>query len=506
MDICGGIGKDNAIPWHSVEDLKHFQKITTTTDAKAPARNVVIMGRKTWESLPYRFRPLKDRVNIVVTSEEALVYTEFSKSEACISNKAIDSLNDFDYAVSSIREALDTAYVEANGGNVFIIGGSQIYGQAIREFKDELRHIYLTIFPASFNCDTYVPDIYNMIMTQDKNRFKSLSIDDELTAQTFINTYEKNVMNSTTMQAKEHMFIYTQENNEENEYLDLLRHVLIGGSKVLDRTGTGCLSVFPSPKILRFDMESGRFPALTTKRMYLRGGICEMLFFISGSTDVTKLQSMGVNYWNGNTNREFLDKRGLTEYREYDMGPTYSFMFKYQGIGHMYEGCDVDYREKGGFDQLSWVISEIKHNPSSRRLLINLWDPRNMHKMSLPPCAYSYQFHVNQTRNTLDCLLTQRSGDLFLGVPMNFISAAALLCMIAHVTGYKPGVLSHVIADAHIYCDHISQVQTQLSRVSRPFPRLSFRREIYDIHDFRYSDFCFDDYRPLPSIKAPMST
>lgn len=505
MDICGGIGKDGRIPWHSREDLLHFQKVTKNTGSKREcAKSVVIMGRKTWESLPVRARPLKDRINIVVTRQNELKYTEYSRSEACASKTAIKTLNQCDFIANNIRIALDLAYKHANGGNVFIIGGANIYESAINKFRDELRSIYLTIVPVDFKCDTFVPSILNLVKNND---FREEGGDGN-NAKHFIDMYSSVIDQRydtvmTALQSPIKMFTYENRNKEEDLYLSLLQKVLLSGNLVKDRTGTGCISLFPAPYPLSFDMSTGRFPALTTKRMYLKGGICEMLFFITGKTDVKILQKMGVTYWNANTNREFLDNKGLIAYDEFDMGPTYSFLFRHQGIGHTYTGCSKEY--SGGFDQLLWVIEEIKRNPTSRRLLINLWDPINMHKMTLPACAYSYQFHVNNEKGTLDCLLTQRSGDMFLGVPMNFVSAAALQCMIAHVTGYKPGVLTHMIADAHIYSNHINQVKEQLQRVSRPFPHLSFRRKITNILDFEYSDFCFDDYRPLPSIKAKMS-
>jgi thymidylate synthase len=226
----------------------------------------------------------------------------------------------------------------------------------------------------------------------------------------------------------------------------------------------------------------------------------ELLWFLRGSTNAKELDDRGVKIWNGNTTREFLDSRGLQHYEEGDIGPTYGFGFRHYGAE--YKGMRADYREKG-FDQIAYVLNELKTNPSSRRMLINLWNPAVMDQMSLTPCACQYQFYVND--GVLSCQMYQRSAEMFLGNPFNITSSSLLTNILARYAGLKVGRLIICLGDAHIYEGHIDAVKTQLQRQTRPFPILKIDNNIPEnMKELEYKHFKLIGYEPHPSIKATM--
>jgi len=261
------------------------------------------------------------------------------------------------------------------------------------------------------------------------------------------------------------------------QYLDLLRHIRENGVMKEDRTGTGTQSVFGYQ--MRFNLEEG-FPLLTTKKVHLKSIIYELLWFISGNTNVRWLQEHGVTIWD-----EWADENG-------DLGPVY---------GHQWRSWPApDGRE---IDQLSMVIDQIRNNPDSRRMLVCAWNPGEVDKMALPPCHCLFQFYVADGK--LSCQLYQRSADVFLGVPFNIASYALLTMMLAQVCGLKPGEFIHTTGDTHIYKNHFDQVALQLSREPRPLPRMKLNPEVKDLFDFKYEDFTLEGYDPWPLIKAPVA-
>ena len=214
--------------------------------------------------------------------------------------------------------------------------------------------------------------------------------------------------------------------------------------------------------------------------MFVRGITEELLWFLRGETDNKILQDKNVHIWDGNSTREFLDKVGLNHLREGDIGAAYGFQFRH--FGAEYENCDTDYTGKG-FDQVKYVLDQIRNNPNSRRIILNLWNPPFLDKAVLPPCHMVYQFRVYN--NTLSCSMYQRSGDIGLGVPFNIASAALMTYLFAHMTGLQPGELTHTIGDAHIYNNHIEAMKEQLNRVPLPFPKLKLKdRDQKDIGDY----------------------
>ncbi|ORX97191.1 thymidylate synthase [Basidiobolus meristosporus CBS 931.73] len=294
--------------------------------------------------------------------------------------------------------------------------------------------------------------------------------------------------------------------HEEVQYLNLINFILAQGQPRADRTGTGTLSVFAPPQ-MRFSLKDGSFPLLTTKRVFIRGVIEELLWFVRGDTNAHHLSEKGIKIWDGNGSREFLDKVGLSHRREGDLGPVYGFQWRHFGAD--YVDCDEDYSNQG-VDQLREVIDKIKNNPTDRRIIMSAWNPADLKKMALPPCHMFCQFFVSTPTAEdpvpyLSCQLYQRSCDIGLGVPFNIASYALLTIMIAHVTGCQPGEFIHCMGDTHIYNNHIDALKEQVTRQPRPFPKLKINRQVSDIDDFKYEDFEISDYQPHKNIQMQMS-
>lgn len=261
------------------------------------------------------------------------------------------------------------------------------------------------------------------------------------------------------------------------QYLDLLDEVLREGTVKEDRTGTGTLSVFG--RQLRFDLDQG-FPLLTTKQLHLKSIIYELLWFLSGDTNVRYLQEHGVRIWN-----EWADDRG-------DLGHVYGYQWR----------SWPDY-DGGSIDQIATIVDDIRRTPDSRRLIVSAWNVADLPRMNLPPCHLLFQFYVADGRLSLQ--LYQRSADLFLGVPFNIASYALLLQMTAQVTGLRPGDFILTLGDAHIYRNHLDQVRQQLSRSPRPLPRMELNPARSSLFDFRYDDFRLVGYDPHPHIAGQVS-
>lgn len=262
------------------------------------------------------------------------------------------------------------------------------------------------------------------------------------------------------------------------QYLALLEEILERGVRKEDRTGTGTLSVFG--RQMRFDLSAG-FPLLTTKKLHLPSIIHELLWFVSGSTNVAYLRENGVSIWD-----EWADAEG-------ELGPVYGKQWRrWEGPqGHM-------------VDQLSDLVEQLRCNPNSRRLLISAWNPAQVKYMALPPCHYSFQFHVEHERR-LSCLFNMRSVDVFLGLPFNIASYALLTHMLAQQCGLEPNELIWSGGDTHLYLNHIEQARTQLARKPYPLPKLRITRQPPSLFDYRFEDFLIEDYQAHPHIKAPVA-
>ena len=285
------------------------------------------------------------------------------------------------------------------------------------------------------------------------------------------------------------------------QYIDLCNYILNNGVKKNDRTGTGTISVFGYQ--MRFNLGEG-FPLLTTKKVHLKSIIHELLWFISGSTNIKYLVDNDVRIWNdwpydlykkspdfqGETIEEFAAK-----IKESD-----EFAKKYGNLGPVY---GKQWRDFNGVDQLSNLIEQIKTNPNSRRLIISAWNPAEVDKMALPPCHSFMQFYVAEGK--LSCQLYQRSADVFLGVPFNIASYALFTMMIAQVCGLEPGDFVHTLGDAHIYLNHLDQVNKQIKRSLRPLPKMVINPNVKSIFDFKYEDFTLLNYNPHSGIKGKVA-
>lgn len=277
------------------------------------------------------------------------------------------------------------------------------------------------------------------------------------------------------------------------QYQELLRLILESGRSRNDRTGTGTIGLFGHQ--MRFDLREG-FPLLTTKRVYHRAIVHELLWFLRGETHVGPLHDAGVTIWDEWATAEQTARFGR---KEGDLGPVY---------GHQWRNFGATLREDGayandGVDQLARLLDQIRTNPSSRRLLVTGWNPREADLVALPPCHTLFQFHVQD--GELSCQLYQRSGDAFLGVPFNIASYALLTCMIAQVTGLRPGDFVHTFGDVHLYKNHLDQARLQLGREPRALPRLRLNPDVKDLFQFRFEDIAIEGYDPHPAIKAEVS-
>lgn len=261
------------------------------------------------------------------------------------------------------------------------------------------------------------------------------------------------------------------------QYLDLLRHVKTNGIEKADRTGTGTISVFGYQ--MRFNLQDG-FPAMTTKKLHLKSIIHELLWFLDGDTNIKYLKDNGVRIWD-----EWADENG-------DLGPVYGAQWR--------SWKTADGRT---LDQITDVIEQIKNNPDSRRLIVSAWNVGELEKMALMPCHTMFQFYVADGK--LSCQLYQRSADIFLGVPFNIASYALLTMMIAQVTGLEAGEFVHTLGDAHLYVNHLEQVDEQLSREPMTLPEMKINPDVSSIFDFKFDDFELINYQAHPSISAPIS-
>lgn len=297
-------------------------------------------------------------------------------------------------------------------------------------------------------------------------------------------------------------------NQAEKNYLNLLKNILENGDERSDRTGIGTKSIFGTQ--LRFDLSNDTLPLLTTKRMFTKGIIEELIFFINGKTQTKELEAKGVNIWKSNTSREFLDSRGLTDYPEGEMGPMYGYQWRNFGADEIYVGSNSDDQdhciEIPGVDQLQNCFDLIKKDPTSRRILITAYNPAVSHKCVLDPCHMFLQFYVDG--NNLSLQWYQRSVDSFLGLPFNITSYAVLTHMMAIATGLKAKELIFVGGDTHLYSNHLDQVKEQISREPYEFPKLNIKSKINSIEDMEklsFEDFEIIGYKSHPAIKAPMA-
>ncbi|CAJ1422488.1 unnamed protein product [Effrenium voratum] len=489
-----GIGKDGALPWKLPEDqgywprpkdMAHFKRVTMAVESDGK-QNAVVMGRKTWESIPQRFRPLPGRLNVVLTSGDALY------PEGVI-------------ASSSLEVALETLSKRSDVAEVFVIGGQQAYKEAMA--LPSCVRLYVTRVAKEFECDAFFPNI--------DERFQPVHVSatssHENIAYDFV-VYEKAPVKDSDLKrgyggpasmlqqfsaplaaaGGAGKFLH-----EEFQYLKAIQDIIENGVHMEDRTGVGTRSVFG--QMMRFNLRKS-FPLLTTKRVFWRGVVEELLWFVKGDTNANHLTEKGVRIWEANGSKEFLEKRGLGHREVGDLGPVYGFQWRH--FGAKYADMHTDYTGQG-VDQLAECIRKIKEDPTDRRILLSAWNPADLHLMALPPCHMFCQFYV--ANGELSCLMYQRSCDMGLGVPFNIASYSLLTMMMAQVCGLKPGDFIHNMGNAHVYQNHVEPLKTQLQRTPRPFPVLKIRPDVKDIDGFTPEDFELVGYNPLGKIAMEMA-
>jgi thymidylate synthase len=452
-----GIGFKNKLPWNIHEDLTHFSKITK--------KSIIIMGRNTWESIPYDKRPLKNRSNIIVSSGEDDKYAE-NPNVIFVHPYKIDEL----------------VNILLNIDDVFIIGGESLY----KKYIGIADNIYTTIIDKEFECDVFFPI----------ERFGEYEIE----------TYSESEFSEE--EKCNYRFVKYKKNDKkhgEHVYLDHMQNILENGdTRDKERTGTGTKSVFGGQ--LRFDI-SQSIPMVTTKFVPFQLTVKELLFFLRGETDTKILEKQGVNIWKGNTSRKFLDKQGLTDYEEGDMGPMYSFVLCHYGTE--YKGCKYDYTGQG-INQLEKVVKGLKEDPWSRRHVMTTFCQIYSEQGVLYPChglIINYYYSEKEGKKYLSCHVYIRSSDGFLGLPINILSYAILTYIVAKKCGYLPYELIISFGDAHIYKTAISASLLQFERSPLPFPVLKVNDDIVnkDFKDIELSDFELVGYISYPKITAPMA-
>jgi dihydrofolate reductase/thymidylate synthase len=440
MTKDNGIGFKGSLPWKCKEELAIFKKKTEN--------KIIIVGFNTARSLP----TLNNREIVVLSSKKHSDVKLLMEAEC-----------------SSVFNNLECA-LNKNNKNVFVAGGAKVYNNVFKNFKSSIKNVHLSVMSGEYKCDTFVD----------------------------FNKSDWTVVRKEEYDEFTH-YVLTPVESEEKKYLSLLHDVLHNGW-VKDGRNGNTKSMFG--KTISFDLTKG-FPLLTTKKMFFRGIVEELLFFIRGNTDSKILEDKKINIWKGNTNREFLDSIGKNNRSEGVMGPMYGYQWRnYNSVYNEENASPSD----NGLDQLQMVIDLIRNDPHSRRILLTDFNPLQAHDGVLYPChSIIIQFYVSE--GFLDIFCFNRSTDLFHGLPFNIASTALFHTLIAKITGLVPRKFILSLGDCHIYESHYNVVQKQLNRIPYKFPTLEIVKELKtleDIENMKFSDFSVLDYEYYPTIKANM--
>lgn len=503
-DINNGIGLDNKLPWSLPIDMKYFKELTTDT--------TVIYGRKTFESL--NSVPLNNRNNIIVST---------SLKETSTHNS---------YIVNSIKSAFDIA-IRLNK-KIFVIGGASLINSFYKEYPNQCEFIYKTLINHDYKCDT------KLII--DYNNMKEVIIKNDTDYDPII---DKDIKIS---------FTRYEAITSESQYINLVSDILKTGEDRKDRTGTGTISKFG--KQLEFDLSDG-FPLLTTRKVYWKGVVEELLWMLRGETDSKILESKNVNIWKGNTSKSFISNLGLN-IPEGDIGKGYGHQWRNFGGSKYYPyynylehsikknfsdayNSHFDYNtsynnttiytrdknkysdafmsamnmkeEKDGVDQIKEVIHLLKNDPYSRRIRFTGWNPMDLKKTVLPACHCSCDFYVRNGKY-LDAKVFQRSCDVFLGAPFNIASYSLLIMIFCKMFNLHPGKLYYSLGDSHIYSNHIEQANKLINRTLRKLPNVKVNKEfkgitvdtlLMELESLDFNDFELLNYNPHPVIKGEMA-
>jgi len=530
--LDGGIGASGNLPWKCPEDMQFFKNLTIN--------KTIIMGSNTFKSLPDTVNGLKNRFNIVLTSDV---------------NKTDKMKNTNVYCIDSLSKALE--YCEQNNHNeIFVVGGSLVYQQAL--YHPSLENIYWNIIPTKYIdpkliIDTYFPTSF--IECVNTYQFEKTCINDLYCYKFF---KQKSLIQNESDELKEEKYV----NEEEMQYLNICRKILDEGVLQEGRNGF-TKSIFGTS--MRFSLENGKIPIFTTKKVAWKTCLKELLWFISGdNSDNTVLQKQNVHIWNGNSTREYLDSIGLTDYEENELGVIYGEQWRHfnqtyipkkhrekakelnydhtKGIEQIcddldtvhqdmfasYDDIDINqqyissglkeryktirdkvefmsrFQPKQNIDQLQHIIDCLKDPVKryDRRLIMTAHNPSQFHQMVIPPCHAFCQFYVFE--NKLSCVLYQRSSDGFLGKCFNSCSYSFLTHLIAKHCDLEPYEFIHFVGNDHIYDDHFDQVEEQLKREPFEFPTLEIQNIKENINDYTVEDFKINNYQHHPQIKAKM--
>lgn len=552
LNTNNAIGNSNKLLYNIPSELRFFKDTTLSTPSNK-ITNILLMGRKTFDSI--KQRPLPNRMNYVISSQY---------------KKLNDTYNHIPYLqfFPNINDAIDCSNDNIHlHHNMFVCGGEVIYKYCIE--NNLLDYLVLTKITAPIlnSGDTFFPNYTSYFTKIDTKHFKNkeaiiLDTNKSVKIDYSINTYSKNNINYrnsfsepgtfeyynkdytldlhypesnseskkkiTTRYTPQRRYsklysnidmllmphlkklnytteinrLYSKDDNMEYNYLTNLEKVLKEG-KIRKTRNSNTISHFGID--MSFDI-SKSIPLLTTKKIYWNGVLRELLWFLKGNTDAKILQEKKVHIWDGNSSREYLDSRGLQHLPEGDCGPVYGFQWRHFNANYI--DCTNDYKDKG-IDQLQTIIDTIKTDPMSRRMVMSAWNPCQLDEMCLPPCHILYQFYVTLdefNQKHLSCSMYQRSGDMFLGIPFNIASTSALTYIIAHMTNCKPDKITIKIGDAHIYESHIDAVKTQLKRTPGIFPELKIvGKPKKCIEDYNESNFQLNNYNPQSIIKAVMA-
>jgi dihydrofolate reductase/thymidylate synthase len=449
LDRANGIGLNNSIPWKCREDMAHFR---TTTN-----HSVVIMGRKTWESIGCK--PLPNRSNIVVS-------------------KSIPPSEEGSLRIVASPEDIDLKSIDKP---IFIIGGATVYEWFLsRNLVDTL---IITRIRNTFECDTF--------LHMDMDYWKAQS-SKRLNVDVVCNGY----VEDTDIAIE----TYVPHNPYESELLTLMRDVCVSGDPRMERTGHGAKSLFGEQLV--FSLRNNRLPLMTTRMSSVKIIMSELMFILKGLTDARWLHTYKNHIWDANTTRDFLDKQGLRHLDVFDLGASYGFQMRH--FGAKYVDCHTDYTGQG-CDQLMNVVHSLRTNPTSRRHIITLYNPDQLHETVLPPCGYSYQWFVRKNKY-LSCKLVQRSSDLAVAGHFNVTSASLLTIILAKICGYEPYELVWSVGDVHVYNNHIDMAMEQQTRTPHAYPFVYFDTDSRDPSDIRWMESMrVVGYRHQGTLKYPMN-
>jgi dihydrofolate reductase/thymidylate synthase len=501
-DRC--IGYDNNLLYDIEEDKKYFSDITKGNYYKKEIMNIVVMGRKTWESIPDKYKPLKNRINIIISSklsgleqDNTFIYPNFKSFIDQVSYN------------NGISHFVDNKFNKTHNINeIYVIGGSKLYNEVLNNY--EVNKIYLTdiqdkhktkknlcnkVYFPDLDQDKYYLTSESKIVT--KNYSTGYYEDTKSIVCNFKILQNKSLVQNEIQDELMDYFKTNYLNQEEYQYLDIMEDLMENGDK---RETRNAITYSKFGVKMEFDLKDNTIPILTTKRVACKTVIKELLWFIKGSTNNKTLQDQNVHIWDGNSSRDFLDQNGFKEREENELGPIYGFQWRHSGAE--YKTCHDNY-EGQGVDQLQECINTLKKNPHSRRMIVCAWNPKDLNNMALPPCHILFQWYVSSDKR-LSLQLYQRSGDFFLGVPFNIMSYSVLIYMVAQLTGLRPGKFIHIIGDAHAYECHGDAIEEQIKRIPSQFPKFKINRQVESIEDFKLEDFEIIDYNPHDTIKAQM--